>query len=456
VTNAQEGAPDLVRGLSAVDGALLTVGSVIGTGIFLTTGDIARELPHPGLVLLVWVAAGLFVLAGALTYAELGAMFPRAGGIYHFLGEAYGRPVGFLYGWACFLVIMSGGIAAIAVGFGIWLGALVPLFSAERVWVRLPGLLAVNGAQVAGVLAIMALTAVNHVGLRSGAAAQNFLTVLKVGAVLAFAILALLVPARAPLELTAPVPAGATAAAFGVAMVAALWTYDGWYALTFSAGEVKDPGRNLPLGLVLGTACVVVLYAGINVAYLRALPIEEVARSARIGEDAATALFGPGRIVSAVVALSSFGCLAATILYSSRIYLPMARDGLFFRAVAEVHPRWRTPVRSLWLQSLWALGLLLTGTYEQLYTWIVFVGVLFHAATGAAVFVLRAKRPELPRPYRTWGYPIVPAVFVLGSIALVVNTFTERPRESVLGLLCVGAGLPAYAYWKARAAATAA
>ncbi|MGH9261190.1 MAG: amino acid permease, partial [Acidimicrobiales bacterium] len=369
-------------------------------GIFLTTADIARVLPHGGMILLVWLVGGLLSLAGALTYGELGAMLPRAGGMYHFLKEAYGPLPGFLYGWACFLVIMSGGIAAIAVGFGVYLGYFLPFFSTENVLLSVPlggWTWNVYGAQLAAALAILLLTVINWLGLRQGAWTQNLLTVLKIGAVVVFALIGFLVPAKASANLAATLPPGNLLAAFGVAMIAALWTYDGWYGLTFSAGELRRPERDLPRGLLLGTAAVVAMSLLLNFIYLRALPVEAMGETARIGEAAAGALFGAAgsRWLSAAVLVSTFGCLSSTILYSSRIYQPMAEDGVFVRRAAAIHPRYRTPGWSLWLQSLWAVLLTLSGSYEQLYTYVTFAAVFFHVLTGAALFVLRKKRPEL-------------------------------------------------------------
>ncbi len=451
----QGSSPGLVRGLGTWDGALLTIGSVVGTGIFLTTSDMARVLPHPGLILLVWLAGGLLTLAGALTYAELGVLFPRAGGLYHFIKEAYGPLWGFLYGWTAFLVIMSGGIAALGVAFGEYLGSFLPFFSTGNILLEMPvgsWTWTVSGGQVAAALAVLVLTAVNHLGLKEGAGIQNALTVLKVGAIVAFAGLGLLVAAPAAPALLAPVRGSGIFAAFGVAMIAALWTYDGWYGLTCSAGEVRDPARSLPRGLILGTLAVTALYLLLNLVYVRALPVGAMAESPRIGEAAAAALFGPGaaRLVSLVVLVSTFGCLAATILYSSRIYLPMAEDGLFFRSLAAVHPRFRTPVRCLWAQTAWSLALVFSGTYQQLYTYVVFASILFHAATAAAVFVLRRRRPDLPRPYRVWGYPAVPALFILACLLLIGNTLVESPVESLLGLGIVALGLPAYGLLRRR------
>ena len=421
--------PDLAAELTTRDAALLTVGGVVGTGIFLTTSDMARALPHPALIELAWIAAGLLTLAGAVTYAELGAMFPRAGGIYHFLREAYGPFPAFLYGWTSFLVLMSGGIAAIAAGFAEYASASVPLPP--------------KGMAIA---AIVLLTAVNHRGVRQGAATQNVLTLVKALALAALIGFGLTAPSRA---LDAPTGA-ISAGSFGVAMIAALWTYDGWYGVTFSAGELRTPGRSLPRGMIGGILAVIVLYVLVNVVYLRALPLPELAATTRVGEAAMAALFGPGaaRWLAAAIMVSAFGCLASTILYSSRVYVPMAADGLFFRPLATIHPRWRTPVPSLWAQSLWSVVLVLSGTYEQLYTCVTFTVVLFQVATGAAIFVLRRTRPETPRPYRAFGYPLVPGIFVAASFVLAANTLLERHRESLFGLLLIGLGWPAYLFWR--------
>jgi APA family basic amino acid/polyamine antiporter len=445
------GPPTLERALGAWDGASLTIGAVIGTGIFLTAGDVARSLPHPLLALGAWVVGGLLVLAGALGYAELGAMYPRAGGLYHFLREAWGPLPGFLYGWTCLLVIMTGGIAAIAVGFGEYFGALVPVFSSAHTVLAL-GALRVNGAQAAALLAIALLTAANHFGVREGAGVQNLFTLAKLAAIAVLVVGGLVVAPGVHIRWAAALPASpqALVAPFGVALIATLWTYDGWYALTFSAGEVRDPRRDLPRGLVAGVLVVIAAYALLNVVYLRALPIAELGATSRVAEVATRRLFGDAaaRAMTAAVAVSAFGCLAATILYSSRVYQPMAADGVFFRGVARIHPRWRTPVAALWLQSAWAAVLALTGSYAQLFTYVTFGGVLFHVAAGLALFRLRVTRPDAVRPYRAWGWPLVPALFVLGMALLTLNTLQSAPRESLLGLVAIAAGVPAYVAWR--------
>lgn len=444
--------------LGARDGALLTIGAMVGTGIFLTAGDVARALPHPALVLGAWLVGGALTLAGALAYAELGAMFPRAGGLYHFVREAWGPLPAFLYGWTCLLVIMTGGIAAIAVGFGEYFGALVPAFSGARVLWSAGGW-SVTGAQGAAALAIVALTAVNHLGVREGALVQNLFTLAKLGAVAALVGFGLTRGgpwfAAAPASLP---PLGSLAGAAGLALVAALWTYDGWYALTFTAAEMRAPARDLPRALLTGVAVVTALYLALNLVYLRVLPVAELARSPRAAESAAAVLFGAGgaALVAFGVALSSFGCLAATILYAARIYAPMAEDGVFPARFARVDARWRTPVAALWLQGAWAVVLALTGGYTSLFTYVTFGSLLFHLLGGLALFRLRRTRPDAERPYRAHGYPVVPALFVGATLLLAGGTLASTPRESLLGLLAIAAGLPAYAFWRRRARAGAA
>lgn len=451
-------APSLRRALTTRDGVLLTVGSVVGTGIFLTGSEMARSLPHAGLLLLAWAGAGLLTLAGAATYAELGVLFPRAGGLYNYLAEAWGPLAGFLYGWAGFLVLMSGGIAAIAVGFGATLGGFVPFFSTDHVLLSAsigPVAWRLTGAQAAGAAAILLLTGVNLRGLSAGARTQRTMTLVTCAALAVFVVAGLLVAREGGASIVAPLPAIPGAGAFAVATVAALWTFDGWYGLTLSAGEVADPARTLPRGLIGGVALVLVLYLALQLVYVRALSIPEMIGASRVGEAAATSLFGgaSGRTLGLVVLGSSLGCLAANVLYASRLYAPMAEDGLFFRSVARIDPVTRVPSASLKAQGLWSAFLALSGSYDQLYTYAVFGGVLFHAATAAGLFALRRKRPDLPRPYRAWGYPLVPGLFVAASVGIAVLTLVERPVESLAGLGLIAAGLPAYAFWRSSRSA---
>jgi APA family basic amino acid/polyamine antiporter len=450
--------PSLVRGLGVWDGTLITIGSVLGSAIFIAAADVARAVPHAGLVLLLWVLGGLLTIAGALTYAELGAMFPRAGGQYHFLKEAYGPFWGFLFGWASFLIIMSGGLAALAAGFGEYLGSFVSYFSTENVLFTLHvggWRWAANGGQLAGALALAFLTAINYLGVKQGAVFQNVITLLKVGSIVVLAVAGMMVPAPAHADLFAPIPPGGLLAALGVGMIAVFWSYDGWYGVTNVAGEMRDPARNLPRSLLAGTVVVIALYLVMNLVYLRALPMAEFQSTPRIGETAAAALFGPtgARLVSAAVVVSIFGCLSATILWAARIYLPMAEDRVFFRSLAHIHPRYRTPTNSIVAQGVWAIALTFSGTYNQLITYVIVAVFLFHAATGAAVIVLRSTRPDAPRPYRVWGYPVLPLVVVISALAFVANALVEKPRESGIGIALLALGLPAYLWWRRKEAA---
>lgn len=439
----------LRRALRARDGALLTIGAMVGTGIFLAAGDVARAVPHPALVLGVWIAGGALTLAGALAYAELGAMYPRAGGLYHFVREAWGPLPAFLYGWTCLLVIMTGGIAAIGVGFGEYLGALAPAFSSGRAVFALGGW-SVSGAQLAAAAAIVLLTAINHFGVREGALVQNLFTVAKIAAIAALAAFGLAGGGAPAAAATPPAALAFVAPAIGVALVAALWTYDGWYALTFTASEMRAPSRDLPRALLTGVAVVTVLYVLLNVVYLRTLGAAGLAGSERPAEAAAAVLLGArgAAFVTFAVALSSFGCLAATILYASRLYAPMADDGVFPRVFGRIDARRHTPVAALWLQGAWAAALALTGGYTSLFTYVTFGSLLFHLLGGLALFRLRATRPAAPRPYRTHGHPLVPALFVGATLLLAGGTLASAPRESLLGLLVIASGLPAYAWWR--------
>ena len=443
--------PGLLRALGEKDVALLTIGGILGSAIFIAAADVPRAVPHPLLVLLLWTLGGLVTVAGALTYAELGAMFPRAGGQYQYLKEAYGPLWGFLFGWTAFTVVMSGGIASLAVAFGEYLGSFIPFFSTANVIAAI-GSWRMTGGQVAAALAIAGLTAINYVGLREGTIVQNAVTIAKLGTLVAIAGVGLLMPVPVRTDWMPALPASASVSTFGVAMIAIFWSFDGWYNPTFSAGETIDPGRNLPRGLIIGAVATTVIYVVTNLVYFRVLSMDAITSSSRLGELAGVALFGRlgGRLISAAIVISIFGCVSATILACARIYQPMAEDGVFFPALARVHPTYRTPGASLVAQAIWSIVLVFTGTYEQLYTYVVFAAFVFHIATALAVIRLRHTRPEAPRPYRTWGYPWVPILFAAASAAFVINTLVERPMESFLGLGLVALGVPAYAWWRRK------
>lgn len=446
--------PGLVRGLSLLDSVLLIMGGVIGSGIFLTAKDIARAVPTPGLFLLVWIAGGAITLLAALAFAELGGMYPEAGGHYVYLREAYGEPVAFLYGWMITLVGATGGFAAIAVAGAQYLGVLFPVVSAEHVVGTLAGH-AITRADLVAIAATALATWVNVRGLRRGALLQNVATWAKIGAIAAFVVLgaALGKGDWSHLHAAAPQVTGGHSmlVAFGVALIAVFWAYDGWVYLSWIGGEVRDAQRTLPRALVLGVALVGVIYVVTNLIYVYALPVSQIAASAQTtATTAAVTLFSPraANWLAALIAVSCFGALAAGIMAGARVYYAMAVDRVFFRKMAEVHPKWRTPAFALIVQGIWTAILTLSGRYDQLYTYTMFMMVLSYVAGVAALFVLRRKRPDTPRPYRCTGYPVVPALYIVLGLAWAINTVFAQPKETLAGIVIVGLGVPAYLYWR--------
>jgi APA family basic amino acid/polyamine antiporter len=443
----------LVRAIGLGSAILFVVGSVIGSGIFLTTGEMAAVIPSTSMLLAAWTLGGVLALAGGLTYAEMGAMFPRSGGVYVFLKEAYGPLPAFLYGWAALLVVISGGIAAVAVGFADYLSYFVPALSPKVVLLSIPlpwTTLDIAAGQLVGVAAIVVLGAINYVGVRTGNMVNAVLTAAKVAGLAALPIMAL-VAARVEPSFTPVIPPDLArpAASFGIAMIAVLWTYEAWYFVTYAAGEIENPKRNVPLALAIGILVLTTVYLVVNVAYVYALSLDEMKGVSRIAERAAAALVGPGgaTFVALTVVISTFGCNAAAILAGSRLLFAMASDGVFFPAARKVHPVHRTPHLAIIGLTVWASLLALSGTYEQLFTYVMFASILFSVAAGVALFRLRWTRPDHPRPYRTWGYPVVPIVFITGSVAFVINTLIEKPTESLAGLGLLALGVPAYWFW---------
>jgi APA family basic amino acid/polyamine antiporter len=432
--------PQLLRALGLWETSSIAVGIMIGTAIFIVPAEITREVGSPGAALAVWIAGGLLSLFGALSFAEMAAMLPSSGGQYVFLREAYGPLVSFLCGWSFFLAAQGGGISVLAVGFAQYLGDFIPLSPWE--------------AKAAAAASIMLFTAINYRGVREGGLTQSVLTGLKVGVMVVIVILGYVLVAGVPAGVKSlPVASGGGfVASFGLALVAALWAYEGWNTCTFAAGEVKRPERNLPLALILGTVGVIVLYLGLNLMYYRVLTLPEVAQSPRVAADAAVRIFGRtgAYLVSIVIIISTLGSINGSVLAAPRVYYAMAQDGLFFRWCAAVHPRYHTPHRALLLQGAWAILLVAMGTYEELFTYVVFAAWVFYALAGLAVIILRRKRPELARPYRVFGYPWVPIAFVLASTWFLVNTLLEKPVEAGLGVLMVAVGIPAYYLWKRK------
>lgn len=451
---AQPESRGLVRTLGLWDVTAITAGTILGSAIFLAAAFVPREVPHPTLALLIWVIGGLIVMTGALTYAELGTMFPEAGGQYEYLRQAFGPLWGFLFGWTSLVAIQAGANAYLGVALGEYLGAFVPFVSTSHILASIPlgpWTWAPNTAQLAGMSAIAALSIVNYFGTQQGARVQGVLTAIKllsVGGLIGFGLLA---PARVSPDWTAPLPTGHLLTGIGLAIVAVLGNFDGWYQATLCAGEIKRPERNLPLGMIGGTALIGVVYLLVNVVYFRALPLTEIGTSTRIGEEATTALLGPsaGRLLAAAVLISVFGCLSSAFIAASRLGLPMAEDAPAFRWLSRIHPRYKTPTVSIVTLGVWSMVLVLTGSYEQLFQYSLFSSIVFHVITGLALFRLRQQRPSAPRPYRVAGYPWVPALFVLAMTGLVLNTLYERPLQSLLGLGLVALGVPIFKWRRA-------
>jgi len=445
----------LVRAIGTTSATLMVITNVIGSAIYLTPGMMAATLPSEPLLLTAWVVGGAIAICGGLTYAEMGAMYPRSGGLYVFLEEAYGSMVAFLFGWACMLVVMTGSIATVAVGFAKYFSYFVPALSTSRELVSLSmpwGAWSISAGQMVAAISILAIGAVNYVGIESGNRFQATLTVIKVAALAALPVVAIALRPAAP-HFGAAVTIERPFAAFGVVMIAVMWAYEGWYYLPFCAGEITNPRKTVPKALLLGIGSLIAIYLAVNLSYMLALPLEEIRGVERIAEKALSALVGPigGQLVAATVIVSTLGCNAAAVIATSRACYAMAADGLFFNAAAAVHPRYRTPHVAIVLTCLWSALLTLTGTYEQLFTWVTFASVAFGVLGGLAIFRLRRLKPDTPRPYRTLGYPLVPALFVFGLSVLVVNTAIEKPAESMLGLALVVLGLPMYWYWSRRA-----
>ena len=449
--------PSLVRGLSLLDSVLLLVSGIIGSSIFLTAKDIAGPLPNPILFFLVWVLGGVISLCACVAFAELGSMFPDSGGQYIYLREAYGDLVAFLYGWMLFAVANGGSIAALSVASAAYMGKIIPAISQQHVIFSLAGV-PFTRAHAVGLLLIAILTYVNVFGLRWGALLQNISTWTKFTAMAVFVVLGFAIgkghwsnfSARAPGGLSMGLSPGQLISAFGVGLIAVFWAYDGWVYITWVAGEVKDPRRNVPLAMVLGVLAVGAIYVAMNMTYVYALPLNEVAKYETIAHAAAAALFSPGAAVwlSAMIAISCFSAAAACTLSGSRVYLAMAQDGVFFRRMAVIHPKWRTPAFSLIGQGVWAAVLTMSGRYDQLYTYVIFGMVLSYTLTVIGLFVLRWKRPDVPRPYRCTGYPWLPAIYVLVGGGWTLNTIIQRPTEAFWGATIVLLGVPGYLYWK--------
>lgn len=452
--------PEQLRRDLDVWGAMaIVVGTVIGSGIFLVPKAMIAEVGSPEMVVAVWVFGGILTLFGALTYAELAAALPEAGGEYAYLREAYGPFLGFVYGWTQTWVAKSASIATLATAFFYYLANFLPQLEGTLAVIPLPigpggGPLEIRRGQLLAMAVILALGVLNYFGVKLGGQIQVAITAVKVLLIAAIIAVGVFSGQGNVSNFSTSVPAAGGMAGFFAALVAALWAYDGWNNVSMVASEVRNPQRNLPMALIGGTLLVIAIYLGANFAYFYVLSSSEVASSDRVAAEMMRRVMGSGgaAAVSLAAMISIFAALNGSILSGSRVPYALARDGYFFRPYAYISPRFKTPGVSLVLLSAWAALLVLSGRYEQLYTLVIFPSWILYAMATASVIVLRKKRPDLPRPYRTLGYPVVPILFVCVAAMLIVSTLVQSPRESVLGLAIILAGLPFYFRWKRRQA----
>ena len=473
-TVANNSAPDapsaeLVKGLGLLDCTTIVMGSMIGSGIFIVAAEIAREVGSPGLFLLSWVISGVMTVSAAVTYGELAAMMPKAGGQYVYLREAFSPLFGFLYGWTLFLVIQTGTIAAVAVAFGKFLGFFFPWISEQNFLLNLgnvtilghPVALTLSTQQGLAIAVLLGLGVVNIFGLRTGAWIQNIFTVLKVGALVGLVVAGLWWETSH--KQAAVVHSSfwgdvhwstATLTILAVALVGPLFSSDAWNNVTFTGAEVKNAKRILPLALLIGTAVVCTIYFFTNVIYVRALPFAAIqhAPADRVGTAVMEAMVGSkgAGLMAVAVVISTFGCMNGMSLAGARVYYAMAKDRLFFSKVGKVNPKYHTPAVSLMVQAVWASLLTLSGTYNQLLDYVIFAVLLFYILTILGLFRLRRTRPDAPRPYRAWGYPVVPVLYIVLALFIEWALLMHRPVRSLAGLGIVAIGVPIYFLWQRR------
>lgn len=432
--------PALVHAIGVPRATAMVIGTIIGASIFVQPSVVSGAVPSVSGVLLVWATAGFLTLIGALVCAELASAYPRTGGVYVFLREAYSPAVAYLWGWAMFWVMHSGIIAAIGNVFGRYVGHFVRLDEFQ--------------SRLVGAGAIVALSAVNYVGVRHGSALQTAFTAVKLVAVLAIVAAGAWFAATHVAVASAVSDHGSrvTLGSFATATAAGLFAYGGWHMVTYAAEETKDPTRAIPRALLFGTLTVTAAYIGVNAAYLAVLPLDTVTQSTRVAADFADVVAGSaagGRALSALVILSTLGAMTGIILAGPRVYLAMAQDGLLFRWAGALHPRYRTPHIAIVLQGAWSVVLVLTGSYRALFTRVIYTEWVFFALVAASLFFLR-KRPGYQPTYRIWGFPLLPGIFVLSSAAIVLHEIVKQPAESLSGLALVAAGLPVYWIWTRR------
>jgi APA family basic amino acid/polyamine antiporter len=452
---AAAGEAKLERQLTLFDAVMIVVSGTIGASIFIVPADVMKAVPNPVIALLLWIAAGAITLMAGLACAELAAMYPEAGGQYVFIREAYGRFAAFLYGWVLFTAGNSGALAAMAISSAIFFGRAFPQFEADHVVfaVNFLGLHQVTRETLFAVASVLVLTAVNLRSVRVAAWLQNVTAVGYLAALGLIVAIGLLFghgswshfdPSRNSGMATV------TLSGLGVGMIALFFSYDGWEFLSWMGGEIKNPGRNLPLGLILGISLIIVTYLLANVVFIYALPPAVLAEQPAVADAAMNALFSHhvGRWVSLFIASISFGAASVVVLGGARIYYSMAIDGAFFRGMSKIHPRWKTPTTALLAQCAWCIVLIFSGRYEQLYTCFIFMMTVTYALTVGAVFILRRTQPDRPRPYLCAGYPWLPALYIVVAIVFVFSTLLTRPGDSLAGLGMACLGIPLYLYWR--------
>ncbi len=435
--------PELPRVLGLFSIIAIVIGTMIGSGIFINPAKVARDVGTPELMMAVWIVGGILSFFGALSLAELGAAFSQAGGIYIYLREAYGTLIAFLFGWTLFLVVEAGTLATLAVGFST---KYLPYF------VKVTPL----QARVVSIALILVLAMVNYLGVKKGALVMNFLTSIKFIALIGICVVVFIFAKGSTGNFlstsSGAQPAGGVLGSFGVALVAALWAYKGWETSTYSAGEIKNPQKKLPLGLFIGSVSVIFLYILANLAYLYVFPAAKMAQSDRIAADVMQAAVGPvgASIIALIILTSITGTCNGHLMTSSRAFYAMAKDGLFFKSVAKIHPKYLTPHVSIIVMAVWGCILSTSGTFEQLFTYVIFGYWIFMGLTVAGVIILRLKKPDLPRPYKTWGYPVTPILFILSALFLTANSLIRTFWNSFAGLGVIAVGIPVYFFWKTR------
>jgi APA family basic amino acid/polyamine antiporter len=429
---------ELKKALSRFDLIMIAIGSTIGSGIFLTPALIANSLHSPAYIIIIWLVGGLLILCGALTFAELGALMPQAGGVYVYLSEGYGKLFGFLYGWAYILVVNTGGIAALSVAFTTYLAYFFPMSAVAL--------------KIVAVCGILFLTIINVVGVKVGGIFSDVFTVLKLIGIFGVIAVGFIWGSSSFIDFSFNTSSGISGS-LAVAMVGVLWSYGGWQHATYAAGEAKNAKKDVPTAMIIAALSVTVIYVLINIGYMLLLPVNTIANSPSVAADAVKTVLGPvgGGIIALAIFISTFGTAGIYTLTAPRIYFAMAKDGIFFPQIAKIHPKFNTPSNAIIIQSTWAVLLIMFwGTFENLISYVVFTDWIFFGLTAASVFIFRKKMSGVKRDYKTLGYPVTPILFILMAAWFVINTLIEKPEQAIAGLIMLALGLPVYFYWSSK------